>query len=139
MTQQRSDEAPSADAANASLEALRERLAADGCGVTATTWRAYGVVIGSRSDRKVRWFGTKVELLVLATAVPEVDNASMADFTGWAMVGGDLPGAAADVRHRPTTRGPHLVGEQCQRPSQVRPFGQGVAHLVGIADRDRVI
>ncbi|WP_329373099.1 hypothetical protein [Streptomyces sp. NBC_01483] len=98
MTQQRSDGAPSADAANAYLEALRERLAADGCGVTATTWRDYRVVIGSRSDRKVRWFGTKVELFVLATAVPEVDNASMADFTGWAMdyvksLRSGLPGA----------------------------------------------
>jgi hypothetical protein len=98
MTQQRSDGAPSADAANAYLEALRERLAADGCGVTATTWRDYRVAIGSRSDRKVRWFGTKVELFVLATAVPEVDNASMTDFTGWAMdyvksLRSGLPGA----------------------------------------------
>lgn len=41
MTQQRSDGAPSADAANAYLEALRERLAADGCGMTATTWPDY--------------------------------------------------------------------------------------------------
>ncbi|MCX4598532.1 hypothetical protein OG819_56460 [Streptomyces sp. NBC_01549] len=98
MTQQRSDGAPSADAANAYLEALRERLAADGCGVTATTWRDYRVVIGSRSDRKVRWFGTRVELFVLATAVLEVDNASMAEYTGWAMdyvksLRSGLPGA----------------------------------------------
>ncbi|MFF2513933.1 hypothetical protein [Streptomyces sp. NPDC058086] len=98
MTQQLIDGAPSADAANAYLEALRERLAADGCGVTATTWREYRVVIGSRSDRRVRWFGTKVELFTLAAAVPEVDNASMAEFTGWAMdyvksLRSGLPGA----------------------------------------------
>ncbi|MFF7889446.1 hypothetical protein ACH40F_53205 [Streptomyces sp. NPDC020794] len=98
MTQQRTDGAPSADAANAYLEVLRERLAADGCEVTATTWRDYRVVIGSRSDRRVRWFGTKVELFTLAAAVPEVDNASMAEFTGWAMdyvksLRSGLPGA----------------------------------------------
>ena len=56
------------------------------------------MVIGSRSDRRVRWFDTKVELFVLATAVPEVDSASMADFTGWAMdyvksLRSGLPGA----------------------------------------------
>ncbi|XDO64484.1 hypothetical protein HEP84_57845 [Streptomyces sp. RLB1-33] len=81
-TQQRTEGAASADAY---LEALRERLSADGCGVTATTWRDYRVVIGCRSDRSVRWFGTKVELFTLASAVSEVDNASMAEFTGWAM------------------------------------------------------
>ncbi|MER7688950.1 hypothetical protein [Streptomyces sp. NPDC097610] len=85
MTQQRTDGVLSADAANAYLEALRERLATDGCGGTATTWRDYRVVIGSRSDRRVRWFGTKVELFVLAAAVPQVDDASTAEFTGWAM------------------------------------------------------
>ncbi|GAX58680.1 hypothetical protein SO3561_10255 [Streptomyces olivochromogenes] len=66
--------------------------------MTATTCRDYRVVIGSRSDRRVRWFGTKVELFVLAAAVPEVDNASMAEFTGWAMdyvksLRSGLPGA----------------------------------------------
>ncbi|MCX4761474.1 hypothetical protein OG562_10875 [Streptomyces sp. NBC_01275] len=98
MTQQRTDGAPSAEAADAYLEALRERLTADGTRVTATSWRDRPVVIGSRSDRKVRWFGTKTELFVFAAAVPEVDNASLADFTGWALsyaknLRSGLPGA----------------------------------------------
>ncbi|MFF7601641.1 hypothetical protein [Streptomyces mirabilis] len=46
----------------------------------------------------MRWFGTKVELFVLVAAVPEVDGASMAEFTGWAMdyvksLRNGLPGA----------------------------------------------
>ncbi|MFH8610082.1 hypothetical protein ACH4D5_21640 [Streptomyces sp. NPDC018029] len=98
MTQQRTDGAPPADAADSYVEALRERLAADGCGVTATTWREHPVAVGSRSDRKARWFGTKVELFVLAAAVPEVDDASLAEFTGWALsyaqsLRSGLPGA----------------------------------------------
>ncbi|MEU9987103.1 hypothetical protein AB0E10_09905 [Streptomyces sp. NPDC048045] len=98
MTQQGFDGAPRADAADVYLEAVRGRLAADGCGVTATTWAGHRVLIGSRSDRRLRWFGTKVELFVLATTVPEVDKASIAEFTRWALnyvrgVHGGLPGA----------------------------------------------
>ncbi|MEH0509692.1 hypothetical protein QA942_29690 [Streptomyces sp. B21-106] len=85
MTQQRTDGARPADPAGAYLEALRGRLASDGCEVTASVWRDCPVVIGTRSDRKARWFGTKVELFVFAAAAPAVDEASMAQFTGWAM------------------------------------------------------
>ena len=85
MTQQRTDGAPTADPAGAYLEALRGRLASDGCEVTASVWRDCPVVIGSRSDRRARWFGTKMELFVFAAAAPAVDEASMAQFTGWAM------------------------------------------------------
>ncbi|MDX3761709.1 hypothetical protein [Streptomyces sp. AK02-04a] len=43
-------------------------------------------------------FGTEMELFVLAAAVPEVDDASMAEFTEWAMdhvksLRSGLPGA----------------------------------------------
>ncbi|MFD0261252.1 hypothetical protein ACFXKJ_28220 [Kitasatospora indigofera] len=98
MTQQQTNGASPADAAGTYLEALGERLAADGCQVTTTTWRDRHVVVGSRSDRKARWFGTKSELFVLAAAVPETDTALLAEFTGWAMersksVRGGLPGA----------------------------------------------
>ncbi|MFI1408574.1 hypothetical protein ACH4Y0_01340 [Streptomyces sp. NPDC020707] len=98
MTQQRIDEAPPADASDTYLEALRERLAADGCAVTATDWGDHRVLIGSRSDRKARWFGTKVELFVLAAAVPTVDAPAIAEFTGWALtyvksLRSGLPGA----------------------------------------------
>jgi hypothetical protein len=85
VTQQRTDGAPPADTAGTYLDALRERLAADGCLVTAGTWSDHRVVIGSRADRRARWFGTKVELFVLAAAVPAVDDVSLAAFSGWAM------------------------------------------------------
>ncbi|MFD9126234.1 hypothetical protein [Kitasatospora sp. NPDC059571] len=99
MTEQQIDgESPADAAATTYLEGLGARLRADGCVVTATTWQGHRVVIGSRSDRKVKWFGTKVELFVLAAAVPEVDQASLHGFTGWAMdyckhLRSGLPGA----------------------------------------------
>ncbi|MCU7826880.1 hypothetical protein [Kitasatospora sp. DSM 101779] len=98
MTQQQANGASPVDAASTYLEGLGERLRADGCQVTAATWRDHGVVVGGRSDRKVRWFGTKTELFVLAAAVPEIDSASLAEFTEWAMdraknIRSGLPGA----------------------------------------------
>ncbi|WP_328826295.1 hypothetical protein OHT77_02680 [Streptomyces sp. NBC_00252] len=85
MTQHQSDPAPATGAADSYLAALRQRLAADGTLVTGTTWRDRPVTIGSRSDRKARWFGTKAELFVLAAAVPGVDQALLTEFTGWAL------------------------------------------------------
>lgn len=100
MTQQPTDGTPSAGPATAYLEALRERLTADGCRVTATPWGDHQVVVGSRSDRKARWFGTKVQLFVLAAAVPRADDALLADFTGWAMeYAGDLRGGLPGARN----------------------------------------
>ncbi|MEU8926297.1 hypothetical protein AB0D10_36125 [Kitasatospora sp. NPDC048545] len=100
MTHDQTDGASSADAAARYLEALRERLAADGCRINGTGRPGHRVVIGSRSDRKARWFATKVELFVLAAAVPEVDGASLAEFTGWALgYAKDLRSGLAGVRN----------------------------------------
>ncbi|WP_407914980.1 hypothetical protein [Kitasatospora sp. NE20-6] len=98
MTQEQANGASPVDAAGTYLEELGERLAADGCRVTAATWRDHRVVFGGRSDRKARWFGTKTEIFVLAAAVPEIDTALLAEFTGWAMerarsIRSGLPGA----------------------------------------------
>ncbi|MFF9343450.1 MULTISPECIES: hypothetical protein [unclassified Streptomyces] len=76
---------PTADAAATYLTALHERLTADGCAVTLPTWNGHRVVAAHRADRKVRWFGTKVELFVFAAAVPEVDETALGEFTVWAM------------------------------------------------------
>ncbi|MFE0737291.1 hypothetical protein [Streptomyces sp. NPDC058855] len=89
---------PVPDAAAAYLAALEERLTADGCTVTRPRWSGLTVVSGSRADRKVRWFGTKAELFVFVTAVPEVDVATLSEFTAWAMgyaksLRGGIPGA----------------------------------------------
>jgi hypothetical protein len=98
MTQYRTDDTSSADAAAVYLEHLGGRLAADGCEVASAGWGEHRVVIGTRSDRKARWFGTKVELFVLASAVPRVDDNTLAAFSGWAMeyaksIRSGLPGA----------------------------------------------
>ncbi|MFE2009875.1 hypothetical protein [Streptomyces sp. NPDC059491] len=87
-----------ADAATAYLTALQGRLTADGCTVTSPEWNGHRVVIGSRADRKARWFGTKVEVFVFATSVPDVDARTLAEFTTWAMryaksLRGGIPGA----------------------------------------------
>ncbi|MEI5101859.1 hypothetical protein RB200_29280 [Streptomyces sp. PmtG] len=129
MTQQRRDGAAPADAATAYLTAFHDRLAADGCEVTAASWRGHRVVVGSRSDRKARWFGTKVEVFALAAAVPDVDHLGIAAFTGWALdrakdLRSGLPGArnAAMVL-------PALVSESVQ-PSASDWAGQD-ARLLG--------
>ncbi|WP_033822701.1 hypothetical protein [Kitasatospora sp. MBT63] len=98
MTEQQIDGESSARAAATYLAGLGERLRGDGCVVTSTTWGDHHVVIGSRSDRRIQWFGTKVELFVLAAAVPAVDQAVLAEYTGWAMdytkhLRSGLPGA----------------------------------------------
>ncbi|MFF7992728.1 hypothetical protein ACFZDG_23400 [Kitasatospora xanthocidica] len=85
MTEHQVDSAPTADSATAYLEGLRERLAADGCQVAEGSWHGLRAVVGSRSDRKARWFGTEVDLFVLAAAVHRVDEATLAEFTSWAM------------------------------------------------------
>ncbi|MCM2390511.1 hypothetical protein [Streptomyces albipurpureus] len=85
MNQQPMNEVPPADAATGYREALRERLAADGCEVSTTAWNDHQVVLGSRSDRKARWLGTKSELFVFAATIPEVDAGSLDEFTRWAM------------------------------------------------------
>ncbi|WP_406486180.1 hypothetical protein [Streptomyces phaeochromogenes] len=98
MTEQRTNAAPSADPATAYLEALRGRLTADGCALASETWAGHQVVVGRRSDRKARWFGTKCQLFVCGAVVPRVDEAAIAEFTGWALTyakrrRGGVPGA----------------------------------------------
>ncbi|MFD8686302.1 hypothetical protein [Streptomyces sp. NPDC059651] len=87
-----------ADAAATYLASLHERLAADGCTMSTPHWNDRPVVTGCRADRKVRWFGTKAELFVFATAVPEIDVSTLGEFTVWAMryaksLRGGIPGA----------------------------------------------
>ncbi|MEV5788400.1 MULTISPECIES: hypothetical protein [unclassified Streptomyces] len=89
---------PTADAAATYLAAFQERLTTDGCTVTSPHWNDSRVVIGCRADRKARWFGTKAELFVFATAVPTIDAATLGAFTVWAMeyaksLRGGIPGA----------------------------------------------
>ncbi|WP_406129417.1 hypothetical protein [Streptomyces sp. NBC_00989] len=100
MTQHQNDPASTTGAADAYLAGLRERLAADGSLVTATAFRDRPVTIGSRADRKARWFGTKAELFVFAASVPEVDQALLTEYTGWALdYAKNLRGGLAGARN----------------------------------------
>ncbi|WP_030273915.1 hypothetical protein [Streptomyces sp. NRRL B-24484] len=129
MTQQQANGPSPADAAGAYLQELGERLRADGCQVTATTWGDHAVVVGNRGDRKLRWFGTKTELFVLAAAVPEVDTVALTEFTAWAMerskhLRSGLPGA----RNAATVL-PALIGDTVQ-PSAAQ-WAAADARLLG--------
>lgn len=94
MTQPRD---PQPDAPGAYLTALAERLRADGCRTDRADWQGRPVLVGTRSDKKVRWFGTRVHLLTVAAELPDVGARELADFTAWAMgyakqnKGGTLP------------------------------------------------
>lgn len=97
---------------DAYLAALGDRLAADGCETNWAEWEGTRVLVGRRSDKKARWFGTRVHLFTVAAAVPEIDAAILSDFTGWAMhyakqhKGAGLPGSYGNV----ITVFPVLVG-----------------------------
>ncbi|MGW2048346.1 hypothetical protein ACWCPF_24660 [Streptomyces sp. NPDC001858] len=113
MTEQRTDAAPPADPATAYLEALRRRLAADGCALASETWAGHLVVVGSRSDRKARWFNTKCKLFVYGAVVPRVDEAAIAEFTVWALayskrLRGGIPGARNATMALPALISPNV-------------------------------
>ncbi|WP_309054029.1 hypothetical protein [Streptomyces sp.] len=114
---------PAADSAAAYLTALHERLTADGCTVTRPRWNGLTVVSGSRADRKVRWFGTKAELFVFATAVPEVDVAVLSEFTVWTMsyaksLRGGIPGARNAALVLPALVSEHVQPEAARWAAQ---------------------
>jgi hypothetical protein len=114
---------PTADAAAAYLTALHDRLTADGCTVTLPHWNECQVVTGCRADRKVRWFGTKAELFVFATAVPEIDVTTLGEFTAWAMryakgLRGGIPGARNAALVLPALVSARVLPEAAQWAAQ---------------------
>ncbi|KQX12437.1 hypothetical protein ASC82_14615 [Streptomyces sp. Root431] len=114
---------PTADAAATYLAALQARLTADGCTVTLPHWNDRRVVTGCRADRKVRWFGTKAELFVFATAVPEIDADTLGEFTTWAMryaksLRGGIPGARNAALVLPALVSPRVRPEAAQWAAQ---------------------
>ncbi|WP_328687876.1 hypothetical protein OHA74_54315 [Streptomyces phaeochromogenes] len=129
MTEQRADAAPPADPATAYLEALRRRLTADGCTLTSETWAGHLVVVGSRSDRKARWIGTKFQLFVYGAVVPQIDETAIAEFTNWALANakrrrGGVPGA----RNVPTAL-PALISTNVHPPAAQWATANG--HVMG--------
>ncbi|MFD0526434.1 hypothetical protein ACFQ1I_02840 [Kitasatospora arboriphila] len=138
MTEQRTNGASPVDAASTYLAQLGERLRADGTQVTAAGWCDHSVVVGSRGDRKLQWFGTKTELFVLAAVVPEIDSTALVEFTGWAMdrakhIRSGLPGARNAATVLPTLISSKVQPSAAQwAAADARLLG---TTLIGLADR----
>lgn len=71
----------SGDATAAYLATVAGRLDADGCRVTRENWNGAEVLIGYRSDFKLRWMATRLHLFTIVTAVDTVTAAGLAAFT----------------------------------------------------------
>lgn len=67
------------------LDGLAGRLSADGCTTAWAEWEGTRALVGWRSDKRVRWMGTRVYLVTAAAEVPEVDAGNLAEFTSWAV------------------------------------------------------
>lgn len=70
---------PSAPAAY--LATLEGRLTADGCATRWEDWAGVPVLVGRRSDFRLRWMATKLHLFTVAAAVPEITVPVVEGFT----------------------------------------------------------
>jgi hypothetical protein len=73
------------DQVSAYIEATAARLAADGCEVRAENWSGTPVLIGYRSDFRVRWMATRLHLLNVVCPVLTVTATGIEAFTTGAM------------------------------------------------------
>jgi hypothetical protein len=62
------------------INGLSTRLAADGCDPQTQQWGSEPVLVGRRSDFRVRWMATKLHLFVIAAAVPVVTVEAISQF-----------------------------------------------------------
>ncbi|MFF4789659.1 levansucrase [Streptomyces sp. NPDC001276] len=67
--------------AGAYLAALEGRLRADGCGTRWEDWHGMPVLVGRRSDFRMRWMATNLHLFTVAAAVPEITAQAIRGFT----------------------------------------------------------
>ncbi|RDG39095.1 levansucrase [Streptomyces corynorhini] len=70
------------DATSDYLAGLESRLAADGCAPRQDNWGGAPVLVGRRSDFRLRWLATNLHLFTIAAAVPYVATETIAVFTG---------------------------------------------------------
>ncbi|MEU6840521.1 levansucrase [Streptomyces sp. NPDC046716] len=66
---------------DAYFESLERRLVADGCVTDHQDWSGSRVLVGRRSDFRLRWMATRLDLFTLAAVVPEITVAHIATFT----------------------------------------------------------
>lgn len=67
------------------LDGLAARLAADGCEVRTEDWSGTRVLVGYRSDFRLRWIATKLHLFTIALPMPEVTVSAIETFANSAM------------------------------------------------------
>ncbi|WP_189784102.1 levansucrase [Streptomyces capitiformicae] len=72
-------------ASQAYLASVAARLAADECQTWWEDWGGVPVLVGRRSDFRLRWMATKVHLFTVAAAVPEITMPAIGTFTFQAM------------------------------------------------------
>lgn len=72
-------------ASGAYLAALEGRLTADGCSTRWEDWNGTAVLVGRRSDFRMRWMATNLHLFTVAAAVPEITVQSIVNFTDSAL------------------------------------------------------
>ncbi|MFD1661945.1 levansucrase [Streptomyces caeni] len=64
------------------LAALEGRLTADGCTTRWEDWAGTAVLVGRRSDFRMRWMATNLHLFTVAAAVPQITVQAIESFTG---------------------------------------------------------
>lgn len=68
-------------ASGAYLATLEGRLTADGCTTRWEDWAGTAVLVGRRSDFRMRWMATNLHLFTVAAAVPEITVQAIEQFT----------------------------------------------------------
>ncbi|MCW7946546.1 levansucrase [Streptomyces hygroscopicus] len=68
-------------ASAAYLAALQSRLTADGCSTRWEDWGGTQVLVGRRSDFRMRWMATNLHLFTVAAAVPVITAGTIESFT----------------------------------------------------------
>jgi hypothetical protein len=73
------------DSVSAYLDAAATRLTSDGCEVRAENWSGTKVIVGHRSDFRLRWMATKLHLVTIVAPSAAVTQEILENFTNSAM------------------------------------------------------
>ncbi|MFE6886786.1 levansucrase [Streptomyces sp. NPDC057694] len=68
-------------APDAYFDSLEGRLVSDGCVTQRQDWSGTCVLVGRRSDVRMRWVATRLDLFTIAAVVPEITAAGLSAFT----------------------------------------------------------
>lgn len=98
------------------LDALASRLAADGCVISSERWGAHEVLIGHRSDFRVEWFATNLNLFTVAApagviALPDIEAFTNAAWETMLARKGMLRGLQTGVAVLPALVGTQVLPE----------------------------